>query len=339
MALGVACGIVSIFYSYVFYNIRDRIFRRIKLPNHFKPAIGGLILGILILYVPEVLATGYGWIQLAIYGELALSMMIIILVAKIFATSFTISSGGSGGVFAPSIVIGSMLGGIFGRIFHMFFPSITTEPGAYVLIGMAAFFAGAAKAPIASMVMVSEMTGNYNLLVPLMLACSVSYVFTGRWTIYENQVLTRADSPAHSEEFRVDVLEQLEVGEVMTKEVNFVSPQDTVKEIPEIIKRTGHLGFPVIERGMLVGIVTYRDMIQVPQEEINKMRVRDIMSRKLLTTVPHEPLDRVLRKMNESGYGQLPVVDPSNPSKLVGIISKRDLIVGHEIARKSHFKN
>ncbi|MFQ5712352.1 MAG: chloride channel protein, partial [Candidatus Geothermarchaeales archaeon] len=331
--LGLTCGLIAIPYVYTFYRTRDRVFRKIKIPNHVKPAIGGFALGLLAFAVPQVLATGYGWVQLAIYGELALSLMIIIAVAKIFATSFTISSGGSGGVFAPSMVIGSMIGGVLGNIFKSIFPSLISEPSAFVLVGMAAFFAGAAKVPIAAMIMVSEMTGDYNLLVPLMLACSISYVLTGKWTIYEGQVLTRVDSPAHREEFSIDVLEQVEVGEVMTKNVVTLSPSDSARELSRLASSTGHLGFPVVEEGRLVGIATYRDALRVAPDRAEEVRVGEIMSTKLLATTPHESLDVVLRKMNQSGYGHLPVVDPQDPKKLVGIVSKRDLIAGHEKAR------
>ncbi len=331
--LGVVCGIVAIFYVDIFYGVRDKIFRKVEIPNHFKPAIGGFVLGSIALLVPEVLETGYGWIQLAIYGKLTLTVMVMIIVAKIFATSFTISSGGSGGVFAPSIVIGSMVGGTLGQVFNILFPSVIAEPGAFVLVGMAAFFAGAAKVPIASMVMVSEMTGDYNLLVPLMLACSISYIFTGKRTIYENQFQTRAESPAHREEFSIDVLEQVEVGEVMTRNVLTVSPSDPVKEISRLTGSTGHLGYPVVEAGKLVGMATYRDTLKVGPDDAEDVKIGDIMSKKLTVTTPHESLDHALRKMCQSGFGHLPVVDLLDPEKLVGIVSKRDIITGHEKVR------
>lgn len=329
--LGLICGPVSRFYVYVFYGLRDKLFRRINLPNHLKPAIGGGMLGILALFVPEALGMGYGWIQMAIYGQLALSAMIILCFAKIFATSFTISSGGSGGVFAPSLVIGAMLGGVLGTVFRAILPAV--EPGAFVLVGMAALFSGAAKVPIAALIMVSEMTGDYTLLAPLMVACALSYIISGRWTIYENQTLNRAESPAHRGEYSIDLLEQMKVKDVMTDKVVTVSPSTSVREFGKLLRSEGHLAYPVLKNGQLVGIVSLRDYLRVPDDEIDKKKVEDTMSTKLLTLTPEERLDTALHMIDESGYGHLPVVDLQDPKKLVGILTKRDIIKGHELAR------
>jgi len=333
VTLGVICGLVARFYVYTFYGMRDKVFLRIHIPRHFKPAIGGAALGILALFIPEVLGTGYGWIQLAIYGKLALSTMIIILVAKIFATGFTISSGGSGGVFAPSLVIGGMLGGALGQVFFMLSP--TVEVGAFVLVGMAAFFAAAAKVPIAALVMVSEMSGDYHLLAPLMLACAISYMVSGTPTIYESQVFTRAQSPAHRGEFNIDILEQMRVESVMTKEVLTVTTDTTVREVSQLVSQTGHLTYPVLKEDKLVGIVSYSDALKIPREEAETVKVEQIMSKNVIVTIPNEFLDAALHKMDESGYGHLPVVNPNNPHQIVGILAKRDLIRGHELAKQS----
>lgn len=332
--LGLISGALAILYVDVFYGMRDKIFRRIRLMSHFKPALGGLMLGGLILLLPQVAGTGYGWLQMAIYGQLAFHIMILIALAKIIATSFTISSGGSGGVFAPSLVIGGMTGGVLGKLFSQYFPSQAINIGAFVLVGMAAFFAGAAKVPVASIVMVSEMTGGYHLLVPLMLACAISYIVSGDWTIYENQVEARIDSPAHREEFSIDILEEIEVGKVATKKVITVSPEQTLREVSHLITSTGHLAYPVLEDGKLIGLISYRDILKVPSDLIDKAKVREVMSTRLITATPNESLAIALRRMDETGYGHLPVVNPLNPTKLLGILSKRDIIRGHEAYKK-----
>ncbi|MHC1586863.1 MAG: chloride channel protein [Candidatus Hecatellaceae archaeon] len=331
-ALGVVCGLAARFYVYVFYGFRDRFFRRLPVPPHFKPAIGGVMLGLLALLVPQVLGTSYGWLQQAIYGRLPLILMVSIFFAKIFATSFTISSGGSGGVFAPSLVIGGMLGGIFGTLFAMVFPEVA--PGAYALVGMAAFFSGAAKVPIAALIMVSEMTGNYELLAPLMLACALAYIVSGRPTIYESQVLNRAESPAHRGEYMVDILEMLRVRDVMTRKVVTLRPEASAREFISLMHRTRHTAYPVVDRGELVGIVSFPDVLAVPGEEMDRVKIRDIMSTKLVVAYPDERLNEVLRRMDETGYGHLPVVDRENPRKLVGILTRKDIIRGHETVRE-----
>ena len=324
--LGVVSGLLSILYVKVFYDLRDKFFRRLKISNHLKPAIGGFFLGLMAYFFPYVLGPGYGWLQLSLEGKLALSIMIILIFAKILATSFTISSGGSGGVFAPSVVIGAMLGGVLGRVFHIIFPTIVVKPEIFALVGMGAFFAGSAKVPISAIIMVSEMTGDYNILIPAILSSTMAYLVSGDCTIYEKQVLTRADSPAHIPELLSDILSSLRVEDAMTKDVITIKPSATIDELEKLINETGHLGFPVVnEKGELVGIVTYEDVIKVRPEKRSEMRVKDIETKKLIVAYPNETLDAVLRKIVIHDISRLPVVDPKDPKKLLGIITRYDI--------------
>jgi CIC family chloride channel protein len=211
--LGILCAAIGLPYVLFFYGTRDRFFRRLALPRWVKPAIGGLMVGLAAVYLPQVLGGGYGSMQSAIDGQLAVPLMAGLIFAKIAATSFTISSGGSGGVFAPSLFIGSMLGGAFGGVCHVFFPHIVTEPAAFVLVGMGGFFAGVAKVPIAAIIMVAEMTGGYCLLVPMMIVASLAYLLLGNVSLYEKQAARRAGSPAHKDDINqvhVDGMEGLE---------------------------------------------------------------------------------------------------------------------------------
>jgi CIC family chloride channel protein len=198
-ALGVIAGLVGILLPEIFYKVRD-LFKRIPIPPHIKPAIGGLGVGIIALALPQILGGGYGWIQEAIDGKLALTLLTTLMLAKIAALALTISSGGSGGVFAPGLFVGAMLGGAIAKIFHQ-------PDAAFVIVGMAAVFAGAARVPIATLLMVTEMTGGFQLLVPAALAITVGYVVQERFsarlkypTLYEGQVEGRPDSPAHQVE-------------------------------------------------------------------------------------------------------------------------------------------
>ena len=198
-ALGVVAGLVGILLPEIFYKVRD-LFSKIPIPPHVKPAIGGLGVGLLALELPQILGGGYGWIQEAIDGKLALTLLAALILAKIIALALTISSGGSGGVFAPGLFVGAMLGGAMAKIFHQ-------PDAAFVIVGMAAVFAGAARVPIATLLMVTEMTGGYQLLVPAALAIIVGYVIQKEFsvrlkyhTLYEGQVEGRPDTPAHQVE-------------------------------------------------------------------------------------------------------------------------------------------
>ena len=196
VVLGIVSGVVAAMLPMVFYTVRDG-FHALPIPPHVKPALGGLGVGLVALALPQVLSGGYGWIQEAIDGRLAAELLITLVFAKMIALALTLSSGGSGGIFAPSLFVGAMLGGFMAQLSH--------QPAApFVVVGMAAVFGGAARVPIAAMLMVTEMTGGYNLLVAAGLAVMLSYVvqvaITGQLkykSLYEQQVPVRADSPAH----------------------------------------------------------------------------------------------------------------------------------------------
>lgn len=194
--LGVAAGLAGALLPVVFYRVRD-LFRALPIPLWSKPALGGLCVGLLALRLPQVLQGGYGWMQLAIDGKLALGLLLVLVFAKTAAFALTVSSGGSGGVFAPSLFVGAMLGGALALLVHA--PSAV-----FVVVGMAAVFGAAARVPIATMLMVTEMAGGFHLLVPAGMAVMIAYLLQGVLSarlkyrsLYEGQVPTRRDSPAH----------------------------------------------------------------------------------------------------------------------------------------------
>jgi len=218
LVLGVGAGLVATVVPVVFYGVRDA-FRWLKLRPELKPALGGVLMGLLALICPQVIGGGYGWMQEAIDGRLAAGTLFALVLAKPLAMSLTISSGGSGGVFAPSLFIGAMLGGLLASLAH--------QPAApFVIVGTAAVFAGAAHVPVAALMMVTEMTGGYTLLVPAALAVMVSYLvqrrLAARFThqsLYEAQVAARADSPAHH-------AEHLKIALRILKERRVLDPAD-----------------------------------------------------------------------------------------------------------------
>ncbi len=201
--LGVAAGIVGAIEPGIFYGIRD-LFRKLRLPNHLKPAIGGLVMGLVALAFPQVTSTGYGWVQMAMTSGYIGHILILLVFVKILAMSLTISSGGSGGVFGPNVYIGAMLGGWVAFIMDRWFPAAHFLPAAFAVVGMGAVFAGTARVPLATLIMVAEMTGGYGLIVPAMLASALSFIVQRSLTVraryprlYEAQVEGRLDSPVH----------------------------------------------------------------------------------------------------------------------------------------------
>ena len=203
--LGIVAGVVGAIEPPIFYGIRD-LFRSLKIPNHVKPAIGGLLMGLLAVAVPETISTGYGWVQKAMTGDYIGWSLIFLALAKILAMSLTISSGGSGGVFGPNVYIGGMVGAWVAFVTDKFIPGAGFSPAAFAVVGMAAVFAGTARVPIATLIMVAEMTGGYGLIVPSMLATTIAFVVQRTVSagfkyprLYEAQVELRSDSPTHLE--------------------------------------------------------------------------------------------------------------------------------------------
>jgi CIC family chloride channel protein len=201
--LGLLAGTMSVLLPFVFYGMRDA-FRRLPIPPHLKPALGGLGVGLLALEVPQVLGGGYGWIQNAIDGQLASTLLLVLVFAKLLAFALTVSSGGSGGVFAPSLFVGAMLGGFLAHLFR-------APPAAFVVVGMAAVFGAAARVPVATLLMVVEMTGGYHLLAAAGLAVTLACLAQATLSrplkyrsLYEAQVPRAPDSPSHhAEQLRI----------------------------------------------------------------------------------------------------------------------------------------
>lgn len=216
--LGIAAGVVGAIEPPIFYGVRD-FFERLRVPRHIKPAIGGLAMGLLAMVFPETLATGFGWVQMALTGGFDGYTLLLLVCAKILAMSFTVSSGGSGGVFGPNVYIGGMLGGGVAYALNAWFPAVFFPPAAFVVVGMGAVFAGTARVPISTLIMVAEMTGGYGLIVPSMLATSLSFVVQRAAAsgfrykrLYESQVEARINSPVHHRRIAQGIFNLLDEG-------------------------------------------------------------------------------------------------------------------------------
>jgi CIC family chloride channel protein len=330
LALGIVCALCGVLYVKFFYGMRDG-FRKIPIPNWLKPALGGLLLGLLAMFIPQVLGSGYGWVQAALYGKMALWVMLVIALAKIVATSLTISSGGSGGVFAPSLVIGAMLGGTFGATAEILFPLAVQDPRAYVLVGMAGFFAGVANAPIATLIMVSELTGNYSLLAPLMLVCVVAMLVMRKNTIYEKQVACRFESPAHLGDFVIDILEGVKVKTLAHKgkKPTLIPEGMTLPAILDKIAPAKTTYYPVVDsEGLMTGIFSMTDIRRILNEDIPPTLViaGDIATRSVITVTPEAELTDVMKKLTARNLDEIPVVDTEEPRKVLYMMSRRTLL-------------
>jgi CIC family chloride channel protein len=329
-ALALVVSFASPVYIKTFYGTK-RLFERWRIPNHFKPAVGGLAVGCIGVFYPQTLAFGYGVIQGALDNNIAIHLLFIIAAGKILTTSLSIGSGGSGGVFGPSMVIGGSLGGAVGQLFHLWTPTVVTSPGAFVIVGMAGFFAAASNAPISTVIMVSEMTGNYHLLVPSMWVCAIASIVGRRWGIYRNQVDTRADSPAHFGDFVKDYLEDMHVRDIFNPESKFhYIPQSmTLREFIPVMTDAEQQNFPVVDaQGRLTGIFSIGDVreILVERDLDNLVIMGDVAEDDVARVTLDDNLAVALRKFTEKEVDKLPVVDGEDTCKLLGMIRRRDVI-------------
>jgi len=248
--LGITAGAFGSVLPGIFYGIRD-LFNKIPGPPHLKPALGGLGVGLIGMFFPYILGTGYGWVELSMTGSLPLFTLLLILALKIPAMGLTIGSGGSGGVFGPTVVVGASLGAVAGTLFDQFFPQLEINVASFVVVGMAAIFAGAARTPISTLIMVAEMTSGYALIVPAMLANVLSFMIqhsvTQGWrypTLYLSQVPNREDSPVHQGVFIRRAVGILEDGKVdysqltlprLVSLLRFGEPVHVTKESDEVL--------------------------------------------------------------------------------------------------------
>ncbi len=320
----------GIFYIKAFYGITV-IFRRMKIPNHIKPALGGLCTGIIGFYLPHTLAFGYGFAQLAILNQLTIPFLLTLAIGKILTTSFSIGSGGSGGVFGPSVVIGGAMGGVVGRFFNEMMPGVVTEPGTFVIVGMAGFFTAVSNTPISTIIFVSEMTNSYHLLLPSLLVCSVAYLISQRWTIYEKQVKNKLASAAHAGEFFVDVLQKFRVQDLMpvVRKVELIPQEMSFKEFKEFFAETKQHYFPVMdEHYRLNGIFSSTDIRGVLFADgiEHLVRMKDICTSDIIVTFPSDDLNTVLQKFTQKNIDSLPVVRDEDHCILIGMLNRREVI-------------
>ena len=339
--LGIVCGLLGKLYCHSFYGTRDlftNFFTRHGLPKKLKPVTGAFFIGVVFVIfwylAPETrmaalgsIGSGYGFIQLMMYNMVPLAVLIMIPFVRIFMTSFTIGSGGSGGVFAPGLTIGASAGAALGMILHLVFPSLVaiTAVPAFAVVGMIALFGGVANAPISVLIMVIEMTHNYSLLPPAMVAVAISFIVTSNDTIFWAQAESKLDSNAHRGEYHMDIARMISVGDAMVpgQQVITLSPDTSSEEVVTLMNQTRHTGYPVVRDGVLVGIVTVGDLPNYHKGETDRP-VSECMTEDVMTTSPDQTLDVVLRQMAENSVHHFPVTD--SDGTCIGFLTTSDIL-------------
>jgi len=335
LIMGFLAGLVALVFTLSLYKFED-LWDEVKIPEYAKPALGGLAIGGLSLFFPQILGVGYESITVALLGQLPWLLLLILVFAKITATSLTIGSGGSGGIFAPSLFIGAMMGGAYGHIVHYLFPSVTASSGAYSLVGMGAIVAGTTHAPITAILILFELTGDYRIILPLMMTCILSAVTASqlkRESIYTMKLIRRGIDVRAGKE--VSILKSMPVRDFMVKDVVLVSEIMPLSSLLHLIKESTSSYFPVLNsKEELVGIISLRDIRPTLMEEslMDLVIAKDIMNEDVITLSADENLYDAMGKFGIRDIGQLPVVDKDDHKKVVGMLRRTDVIVAYNNA-------
>jgi CIC family chloride channel protein len=270
-------------------------------------------------------------------------VMFLLVVFKILSTSITIGSGGSGGIFAPSLFMGAMAGGFFGTVVHHILPEVTASPGAYSIVGMGAVVSGTTHGPISAILILFEMTGDYKIILPLMIACIISSVASGQLlkdSIYTLKLARRGVNIKAGKE--VNVLKSIPVKDVVNPEVETIPEKITIGRLAEKISKSKDNSFPVVnDKGDLTGVLTFVDYHDVVFDENLKDLVvaQEIATTKVVTVSLDDNLYDAMEKITLKDFSILPVVSPNNPSQLVGVLTRRDIFSAYNkaVIKKSIF--
>ena len=324
--IGILAGLVGLLYAKSFYGLVN-LFHRSHLPRWVNPAIGGLLVGAIGIAIPEVIGTGYGWVQTSLgHGLLSLPLWIVLLLpfARILATGLSIGSGGSGGIFGPGMVIGAFLGASVWRLFEPVFPSMGHSPAPYVIVGMMACFGGISRAPLAVMLMVAEMTGSLSILTPAMVAVGISWLIVRRNddTIYRSQLKSRADAPAQRILAGLPLLGAIPTTRAMAAPRLIVNSDTTIASAKRALDNANLNGAPVIDGAKRFTGTVARSALT--SSDAGRRTMSDLIDAGAPVVSASSRLDVALESLTEAPLSWVPVLDDDR--RVVGTLSVSDIV-------------
>ncbi len=334
LLFGLFVGLAAVLYIRAFFKIKDK-FDGLNMNPHLKPALGALIVGTIGIFYPEVFGDGYEVIELALEGKMIFLVMFALIFIKIVATGLTLGSGGAGGVFAPALFIGAMVGGSYGWIVHSLFPAYTANPGAYATVGVGAFLAASTHAPLTAIFLLFEMTGNYKIIIPIMLASIVGTLMARRmhYDSIDTVELTRSGINIHQGR-EASVLNAIQVGSVMRRDFTTVHEDTDIHELLEMVVAGESFYFPVVDDDdLLTGIISLQDIKSVIFEEDLKkiLRVKNIIrSHNVIVLTADDTLNTAIEKFALKDIGEIPVVNIFNRRKVLGMLKRGDVISAYD---------
>ncbi|MCF8078697.1 MAG: chloride channel protein [Desulfobacterales bacterium] len=333
--LGVVCALTAVAFTLFLYRAED-FWDDIRMPEYLKAVLGGLIMGTMGLVIPQVLGVGYGAIDLALLMKMSWWLMLLLVLGKIFATAITIGSGGSGGIFAPSLFMGAMVGGTFGVIANTLFPSVALSAGAYGVVGMGAVVAATTHGPLQAILIIFEMTGDYKIILPLMITCIISTLVARRLckeSIYTFKLIRRGINIKAGKE--VNILKSIPVKNIMYHTVEMVPEKLPLAELAKRLPQSRSNNFVVVnDKEEISGVLTFVDYYEKLFDGHigDHMRVEDIMTTDVVTVSIEDNLSTALEKITKGDFSILPVVSPDNPLTMLGILTRKDILEAYDQA-------
>ena len=327
--LGLIIGLFAAFFIDIHFKIKDR-FAAIKLPRLVKPIVGGLLVGLIGLFFPEVFGNGYDYMQTVLLGNGVWWMLLALVLVKMIATSFTLGSGLQGGLFAPCLYLGAVTGGGFGKVAQMALPGIAISSGAYAVVGMGAFLAAATHAPMTAIFLLFEITDSYEVIVPIMLSCVIGTAVCRHFKKESLDTVELAKNGIDLEAGKErNIMKSIRVGDVMVKKPETVPEHMTLGQFADFIASTRHTNFPLVNSAKeMTGIISVQDFMGVVFEPdlMDLIVVKELATLDVITVTADDNLDTAMRKIGYRNIEQLPVVQKGNDKKLAGIISRRDMV-------------
>jgi CIC family chloride channel protein len=342
LLLGVVCAAVGVAFVKTLYWSED-LFDRVRIPEYLKAGVGGLIIGVAALWAPHILGVGYGSIDLSLAAKMTWYLLMALVFCKILATAVTIGSGGSGGIFAPSLFIGAMVGGCFGLFVHDLWPQTTASPGAYAIVAMGALVSATTHGPLTAILMLFEMTGDYKIILPLMITCIISTLVAGqlfRESIYTLKLIRRGVDIRGGRE--INTLKSMSVADVMNTSVETIFEGTPLGVLSKMIAKSKYNSFPVLDREKrLTGVVSFSDYRDaVFDEDLKDLIIaKDLATTQVATIDLNADLYEALETIVVKDFAILPVVASDDPHHLLGVISRRDIIGAYDkaVLKKSLF--
>ncbi len=302
----------------------EDFFDNLKFPNVLKPAVGGLLLGGIAIFYPQVLADGYDTIKLTLHGELWIGLLVLLMFLKMIATSLTLGSGNSGGIFAPSLFMGAVAGGAFGFLVNYMFPESTANPGAYALVGMAGMVAATTHAPMTAMLIIFEMTSDYRIILPLMVTVVFAALTAGRLfshSIYTVKLARRGIEIKGGKD--INVLRSHKVSEIMDKNYITVKATTPLVEIFHKIEQTNESYFIVVDEDeKMKGVISFQDIRTIISQQTLDFLViaQDVVKSDTVKLTPNENLDNAHQLFTLSDLKMIPVVESQDNNRVIGVV-------------------